>query len=740
MSDDREPAIPIFGGPAYQFCGADKTPRGEEVPADLRWWEDWRRWAGSTVRQTSPNPGVRPSRVAYQIIGHHDIEGIARLISASWDPANLYLIYMCGKCPAALLKRLGVLTTLRNVHIVHAHPQNWGYLLNGILEGMEFLLGAADTWDHYSLLTESDFPIRSQEAIRAALMEPGPDFNFIECNHKTVAIDAVEQQFHRLASLEPLDSENRYFGEHQKLFFNPSQQMNCLNFHVDTSVFGVPGWGFSMEPDERVLSDYHDVPEARAGFFRPLTPHVRRWMMAQPVLRNQTLFRGPFWVTISREFCEYAVWDPEALPIFEFFRHTFSPEEGFFHTLISNSRFRSKIVSRRNTYVDWHQEFLDESYLPKMKESQYSFCRKVGGAKSRPLIGALSESLAEGDTRRYLSVTWQVEAVEDFGVVRRLLGNNLPNEWQFRNFEGELLDTFTISAEQNGRNRFRSIALVDGGLELRRDSKETICFNRVFASGGRLHLIGEYFAPEFHRWWVMRLECDLREVLGSPQIPIDRTEQGRPNGATVLYSPFELLTMMPAHADYDDRVWQEMSFQAPLQEPVSLFELNGGVRAEFTQEGVPTCFDVTRVTFSRGRVSIQGARSALDQSARPLMGSNVQEARFDPLLLGLDEWEVRDGVSTRMKVRFALNGTFVDSVSGERGLWRFDSWNLYLFGAGYYKTIDLDLISLSSAGWTFTGSGQHDLRAEVFITMRGVKDVGVDGAPIAVTEWPCSAG
>ena len=64
-------------------------------------------------------------------------------------------------------------------------------------------------------------------------------------------------------------------------------------------------------------------------------------------------YSGITWWTLSREACEYIVEFSERNPGFcEFFQNVFAPEETYFHTILGNSQFKSRI-GRNLLYEDW---------------------------------------------------------------------------------------------------------------------------------------------------------------------------------------------------------------------------------------------------------------------------------------------------------------------------------------------------------------------------------------------------
>ena len=79
-------------------------------------------------------------------------------------------------------------------------------------------------------------------------------------------------------------------------------------------------------------------------------------------------YAGVTWWALSREACQYAGDFAASHPrVVAFFKNTFAPEEAFFHTILGNSPFRSRM--RRNLlFEDWttpggHPQMISEQHL-----------------------------------------------------------------------------------------------------------------------------------------------------------------------------------------------------------------------------------------------------------------------------------------------------------------------------------------------------------------------------------------
>jgi len=85
-------------------------------------------------------------------------------------------------------------------------------------------------------------------------------------------------------------------------------------------------------------------------------------------LRSMQPYGGSTWWALTRDLCEYIVNFADRNEWFcNFFRHTYSSDETFFHTIVGNSGFASS-VRRSLMYDDWsaggrHPEMISERHL-----------------------------------------------------------------------------------------------------------------------------------------------------------------------------------------------------------------------------------------------------------------------------------------------------------------------------------------------------------------------------------------
>jgi len=116
--------------------------------------------------------------------------------------------------------------------------------------------------------------------------------------------------------------------------------------------------------------------------FRTLVRILARFGLAQrdhaKYLGDLKPYAGNTWWTLTREACEYLVAFEKQNPhVTHFFEECFAPEETYFHTILGNSPFGSRM--RRNLlYEDWmgqkdHPAMINEKHVA-FFESQNEVC------------------------------------------------------------------------------------------------------------------------------------------------------------------------------------------------------------------------------------------------------------------------------------------------------------------------------------------------------------------------------
>ena len=95
-------------------------------------------------------------------------------------------------------------------------------------------------------------------------------------------------------------------------------------------------------------------------------------------------YSGHTWWALTREACQYIIdFGEHNVGVVKYFENTFAPEEMYFHTILGNSPFKSRI--RRNlVYEDWssrgsHPAMIDEQHIAFFRDRQKVIISDVYG-------------------------------------------------------------------------------------------------------------------------------------------------------------------------------------------------------------------------------------------------------------------------------------------------------------------------------------------------------------------------
>lgn len=121
--------------------------------------------------------------VAYLVLAHHKPRQLLRLLGAIDNPVDVFAIHVDRKSPPPMHAAVDAWAATRpNVHVVPSRGLAWGgwSLAQVQLDAIGLLLDRDAGWTHFANLSGQDFPLRTPDAIRAALAaEPGR--NHVDC-------------------------------------------------------------------------------------------------------------------------------------------------------------------------------------------------------------------------------------------------------------------------------------------------------------------------------------------------------------------------------------------------------------------------------------------------------------------------------------------------------------------------------------------------------------------------------
>lgn len=119
--------------------------------------------------------------IAYFLLVHRYPDQFKRLFAAIYAPGNSYVVHIDKSSGPALADELAdFLAPYQGTEILGAQEAQWGgfSLVDAELRGMHRLLAMNDNWTHYINLSGQDFPLKSQNYIRAFL-SANPERQFI---------------------------------------------------------------------------------------------------------------------------------------------------------------------------------------------------------------------------------------------------------------------------------------------------------------------------------------------------------------------------------------------------------------------------------------------------------------------------------------------------------------------------------------------------------------------------------
>lgn len=106
----------------------------------------------------------------------------------------------------------------------------------------------------------------------------------------------------------------------------------------------------------KVLDQREARPETmkRVGRYVVEFPNrvVRTWL-SRPFLAGASPYIGNQWMIVSRRFCEFVCHDPQSTRYKSFYKNTFIADEGFFQTVMMNTRSHGEIVNDDLRMIDW---------------------------------------------------------------------------------------------------------------------------------------------------------------------------------------------------------------------------------------------------------------------------------------------------------------------------------------------------------------------------------------------------
>lgn len=286
------------------------------------------------------------------ILAHaHEVQ-LARLVDRLREGDATVFIHVDGKNDPLFARMSERYARSSDVRLVHERVRvNRGGFsqVAATLRLMEAVEASGRDFDHVSLLSAQDYPIKSPAQI-SAFLERHRGRQFIEAND-------IGPNFWRLKCFN-------FFGEHPKNRTLPIRILDNL-------------------------------------LRRPQMLLLRRRNF-----RGLKLYKGSTWFTLTGECLRYVLGYVRSHPEYVAdFRYSYCPDESFFHTLVLNSPFSESVINDDLTWIDWEHAVLGSPRelttedLPTLLASGDLFARKFDLTIDSGVLDALDRACRESRAR-----------------------------------------------------------------------------------------------------------------------------------------------------------------------------------------------------------------------------------------------------------------------------------------------------------------------------------------------------
>ncbi len=235
-------------------------------------------------------------KIAYLILAHKNPSLIQKQIDFLSSDDSAFFIHIDAKCKIDEFLSCNGRNVFFSTERVAVY---WGEysMIDATVILMRQALAAPQGYDYCVLLSGSDYPLRSKQYIHG----------FFENNRGTEFISLVEIPNTKAGI--PLSKITTF-------------RISCNRPVYSFLIRFVAKLGFAQRDYKKYL-----------GSLRP--------------------YGGVQWCALTRDACRYLLeFIEQHEPICQFFKGTFAPDETFFHTILGNSAFRSRI-KKCVTYDDW---------------------------------------------------------------------------------------------------------------------------------------------------------------------------------------------------------------------------------------------------------------------------------------------------------------------------------------------------------------------------------------------------
>ena len=276
-------------------------------------------------------------RLAYLIIAHQQPEQLAQMLYCIQHPDNVYLVMpdskgLTGSEPALQ----AVVRRHPNVFIAPARDMRWASwsLMQARLDGIRELLARPEPWEVLINLSGQDFPLKSQEEIRA----------FFAANEGRNFLDIVEPE---------------------KVWNDPYARIQRIRLEPP---FMKSGW---------------NVPKLR----------IDRWSRH---LGQARYVGGRPYMALTRSFCQHLIESSHLPRWVKTLRHGYRPVEVLPHSFIMNSPHADTVENRLLHEEDWsaggsHPKVFTLADRERLERSDKLFARKFDCRQDNEILRVLEK-------------------------------------------------------------------------------------------------------------------------------------------------------------------------------------------------------------------------------------------------------------------------------------------------------------------------------------------------------------
>lgn len=283
-------------------------------------------------------------RLAYLIIAHQQPEQLAQMLYCIQHPDNVYLVMpdskgLTGSEPALQ----AVVRRHPNVFIAPARDMRWASwsLMQARLDGIRELLARPEPWEVLINLSGQDFPLKSQEEIRA----------FFAANEGRNFLEIVEPE---------------------KVWNDPYARIRRVRLEPP---FMKSGW---------------TVPKLR----------IDRWSRH---LGQARYVGGRPYMALTRSFCQHLVESTHLPRWVKTLRHAYRPVEVLPHSFIMNSPHADTVKNHLLHEEDWsaggsHPKVFTLADQERLERSDKLFARKFDSRRDSEILRVLERRVLGADS------------------------------------------------------------------------------------------------------------------------------------------------------------------------------------------------------------------------------------------------------------------------------------------------------------------------------------------------------